>query len=74
MKKIRESNKIKYRLIMLLAATLFLCMPMAVNAEDGLMIHGKSQVIAGQETPLTLILQGKKVCAVVAPFRHRCPR
>ena len=25
------------------------------------MIHGKSQVIAGQETPLTLILQGKKV-------------
>lgn len=61
MKKIRESNKIKYRLIMLLAATLFLCIPVTVHAEEGLMIHGKSQVIAGQETPLTLILQGKKV-------------
>ncbi len=50
-------------MIMMLVIALFFCVPMTVHAEDDLMIHGKSQVIAGQETPLTLILQGKKVPA-----------
>lgn len=61
MKKMKQYNKIRYRFLLLLALTLFLSVPVTVRAEEGLMIHGKSQVIAGQETPLTLMLQGKKV-------------